>query len=890
MPKKKTNYEKRGLVQKIAGNFFSPQKDTSAWRPRKNQFERLDGDDDEFEHKPINRAFSVESDTNEYRRELMFEKKKAVLKQTQKRDLSSITIKPSARDKTFTSPNPNKRSSVRPKKQRTEHNHMSTDPFHFGPIDFNRAGCDESIDDTMSRQTTSSRQTSSTRHTAFNTVRSDPSDFFSFTPSNLTKGNLDLMSAQDVPVDGIENRNPRSKFYQFTIDEDKESTVILPVGYSDENTAKSSEEDFFEEDSEHSLGITSKGTHIQRRESRHTEKPRKTQPNDGFQDLFSNEHSGSMSQDFFPDPQSKQEESSNCFGEFERKRVTESSNSLSYSPSDSDFFFSRPDGNSSGLANEQRDLTLLTPPPKKLSQIRPQSQPRPSNGHRMPLSPLNIKNRPNSANKVSSMKKNPSGAYGMVAMEVKRDKRDPEADWATPKFEQKPDPAGHDPKDSFSSSFNGPATQTGSFFNNDENQVGTFGSSGGAPFASSSKKQVDPVEGSATADPFSKTASISKKQVDLFDNSFSTSKEKSDSFDRSTTAANTSKEQSDPFDASTKFFGAPLKQQVDLFAANNEFDPFDSIALEKPVDAFIASEKEFETHLFDTDSELFAPRLESGEVKKHNKGFNAEVDTVKAEVQHAPVARPKQNGAFSTRLNYWTGVEQRETATVGVISEERTNNFDYRRSRGKSTVHEDNDQDGLDTGKRWTQQVEKPIGIQSFQTAIAHKSSSGDSMGSASREARFKAALYSKTKTRPKQLHSRIKDVEDDKSDCSVSKQSTASYGKPLGLPNNAIAASMLFRTHHNVDTRAVEAKIRAKEEENSKIESIRGDVPQSIQAFEDTYSSVSSFSEDTARLEAWKKPSRDLVDYFATSRRTDWDARKYVMDQQKKATGLCEA
>jgi hypothetical protein len=45
---------------------------------------------------------------------------------------------------------------------------------------------------------------------------------------------------------------------------------------------------------------------------------------------------------------------------------------------------------------------------------------------------------------------------------------------------------------------------------------------------------------------------------------------------------------------------------------------------------------------------------------------------------------------------------------------------------------------------------------------------------------------------------------------------STASKGKHLGLPNNdAVVTSMLFRTHHTVDTRTVETKIKAKEGED---------------------------------------------------------------------------
>jgi hypothetical protein len=133
-------------------------------------------------------------------------------------------------------------------------------------------------------------------------------------------------------------------------------------------------------------------------------------------------------------------------------------------------------------------------------------------------------------------------------------------------------------------------------------------------------------------------------------------------------------------------------------------------------------------------------------------------------------------------------------------------------------------------------------------------------------------------------------DNDDEDDEDSVGKQSsTASLGKPLGLPSNAIVASMLFRRHHNVDTKVVEAKIKAKEEEDSKQEIKRGDIPKAIQAY-DEYSCVSSFSEDTGIHEKWRKPSKDLLDYFATSRRTDFDAKKYLREQREKATVLFEA
>ena len=84
----------------------------------------------------------------------------------------------------------------------------------------------------------------------------------------------------------------------------------------------------------------------------------------------------------------------------------------------------------------------------------------------------------------------------------------------------------------------------------------------------------------------------------------------------------------------------------------------------------------------------------------------------------------------------------------------------------------------------------------------------------------------------------------------------------------------MLFRTAHNIDAHAVEAKIKAKEIENSRVACNRGDIPEAVHAYEDGYSMVSSFSDDTAFIEPWRKRSNNLLDYFANNSRTDFYTR----------------
>lgn len=74
-----------------------------------------------------------------------------------------------------------------------------------------------------------------------------------------------------------------------------------------------------------------------------------------------------------------------------------------------------------------------------------------------------------------------------------------------------------------------------------------------------------------------------------------------------------------------------------------------------------------------------------------------------------------------------------------------------------------------------------------------------------------------------------------------------------------------------------------------SQLEINRGDIPRAIQAQDDMYSCVSSFSDETG-IEPWKKPTRDLLNHFAMSQRTEYDVRKYRHEQRSQAIKLFEA
>ena len=134
-----------------------------------------------------------------------------------------------------------------------------------------------------------------------------------------------------------------------------------------------------------------------------------------------------------------------------------------------------------------------------------------------------------------------------------------------------------------------------------------------------------------------------------------------------------------------------------------------------------------------------------------------------------------------------------------------------------------------------------------------------------------------------------ISEDEDSMGHHSIS-SSSASYSKPTGLPGNAIMASMLFQRKYNIDKNEVQAKLEATEREYSQYDKKRGDIPQSINANEDTYSVVSAFTEDTTQIDTWRKPTRDLLEHFARNRQTDFDFKRHMEKQRAKAKALFEA
>jgi hypothetical protein len=179
------------------------------------------------------------------------------------------------------------------------------------------------------------------------------------------------------------------------------------------------------------------------------------------------------------------------------------------------------------------------------------------------------------------------------------------------------------------------------------------------------------------------------------------------------------------------------------------------------------------------------------------------------------------------------------------------------------------EEDSFDPVAVWEKPGMKPMGIQNFPNSKRYSGGSVSSYGSR-----------------------RVIDDDNNASTGGSRRSASGSYTKPLGLPSNAIMASMLFRTHYNIDQQEVEDKLKKKEEEHSKDQKLRKvDIPEAVHADYDHMSHVSSFSEETTNFQdAWRKPSRDLLDYFSKARTMEVDTKKRFDLQRAKAKALFEA
>lgn len=810
MARKKTTYEKKGIVRQLAGSIFASNKDRSQdakWRPRNTQFERLDGDDEGSDiNNAINRAFSIESETHDYKREILLEKKKAVFEQSRskKRDLSSITIKPSARDRGSARTN-----ATRIKKVRKDHLNSFIDPFgtNFHESSNQAMLGDESVDESLSRHTSCTRHTASTTNTAFHTVHSDPSDFFSKQPAKLTKGNLEMMASMERG-DGIENVNPRSKFHQFTIEEDKESTVILPVGHpGDTSVIDSDDEELLEEDSLYSSGYTSKGTKIQKprlgQQRAFAKKMTTEQKKEVHESLSKSARNDRFERAaFFPEfddtakadpffgafPSDQEPASPQTRNVLNKKRDPsqqfQSTHSLAYSESSCEETSER-----AGFENTPEGTIDVGRFGKVAQDIR---------SMRTPLSPLIVRSTFNSSKAESSLR---------TGFDFTQSKPDPDAAWSSfPNiFERKPDPKGID----FSLS------------KHNEEQDNLWTSPG--------KERA--VESQAFVNSINSTV-VNRRRDFVTDAQGTMSKENT------------------------------VNQPI--------FDPFVRSDEEPSISTGLASAKAGTKHSQIPD--MWGMRV----IHEGNKPIEGEDEDDDID-------------DFDPEYEY--GFTKRQVSAGKPVGIQSFSNQNLSRSYSSSSSH--NSGSNRRSNSAHSRSHDSSLGRSDQAESMDNRFKfrygySGDqnSQGSQSRSYQDRALC---SHGLPKSRCCHVEDRPGDDESLGRHSTSSASFTKPFGLPNNAIMASMLFRRHHNIDTQIVDAKLKAREQEY-KTDRKRGDIPQTVQAV-DGYSSVSSFSEDTAaQIDAWRKPTRDLLEHFARSRKVEYDAKKRIEEQRDQATALFEA
>lgn len=767
MPKKKTTYESKGFVRRIAGNIFSSRGsedapsgiapsgmmtsggDNTKWRPRKKQFERLDGDEDEdedigsfspdhYQNWTIKKVYSTESDAGEYKREILYEKKQAAMHHrvqngSKKRDLTAFGIKPPSKDtqsirptltnsaskKKIKTSTDNSNSHLRGHEGLGESNDSSFDAFGFHTQ--NSFVSFQQDDESTSRHTMSSRQTSSTKHSflhpSHHTISSDPTDFFSKEAVTLTENNLARMAAmstttKDTLNNGSIGRYPaKGKFYQFAVDEDRESTVVesnighplgfgIPEGDEEESMRSYDDEVYTDEEgnddgSDCSAGVGSQKTKVQERNDRPVINPPKK--NEIF--FRDSERSNRLAI-------SKSEEV-NAFATHKEDPIEES--------------FAFPDDAASNIADSVSNDPFLEPP-----QTTALPSFRQASAHSLSYSPS-----PTNRKKTAQAK---------AIERLVRDERLPLSPLGNMKA-----------TGSSTSTLNLPPIR---------------------PSTQKYQKKPDP---DSEWTPFEDHAIVSKPDPDTEFSVFGPSENI----------------QSNPV--------IRKKRDPSLTSAFPEFNPN-----------------------FPEEGSTKENRIVSKNDQRRQRMF----------------AQKEESG-----LSKQSMISQRGMAF-------------------SSESEIDDDEDSFGSDGLWERSGGR-VGLNKFSATA----SIGDSVTS---------------------YESKRIDVDDNRSTTSYGNLSAAggAQSRPLGLPSNAIMASMLFRTHYNIDQQDVDEKIKAKEEENTKNRKARnGDIPAAVQADYDYMTNVSSFSEDTSHFQdTWRKPSRDLLDYFSRARTMQVDTRERLENQRARA------
>ena len=799
---KKNDYESKGFVRRLmekgasfkslGGESLNDSFNSSSfgrfrksdgikWRPRKNQFELLDCNDDDslsaaFQHDSPsswniqNTISSAESETGEYRRDIMFEEKVTALKKTsikkknteRKRELSPI--KPPCKD-TTTIRAPTSFTKNTPQKKQRQYNDrnnneeegrtisssgfadtvgndlFSTDPFGFA-INHN-VKKHPTVSHHIENTSSSSRKQP---HSSYNSVASDPTDFFSKErATKLTTGNLAKMEStfNSIPKnpasDGIETLVKERKFYQFAIDEDKESTVVesiikLPADYPggdysiDDSTAISCDE-------------TSQGTRIQSHSV--ASQQRHQSINHEFESV----------QDILPN------------SSHSRKHAEEVKEFDSFFPTDVD--------NTKGRG-EIKDPFF------------------PSSG---------------------------------------------EKDGFFPDFTEKETHHIVPASESDISSFGGDR-----YFDSRRSQQAS---------SKSLAYSISPVHNNFVPPQNGRQPlSLKKSQSD-------------------------SGRKNMPFQAST-VHTKTNKNNSEWFVTQNF--------------------RESEDHFQFTEN-LVRP---SSTVKKRHS-------SISSSNFQPPPADPFDSipSKVSAKENFHAGVNRNKVDDDNAWGIGRNKPAQQSLGRGefpmiKNLCDDDfdsgEDDDSFDDIDHW----ERPVGAP--KTSIGRAVIASQNRTNAINRTRFPRRSHD-SYNRPSR-NQYLDDYDDDARSTSgfsvgkVSRPSAGSRMKPLALPSNAIMASMLFQTQHDIDQNDVQEKINAFEQENSrqrKIRNSQGGIPDAVNMDDDYMTTISSFSEGTSAYlqENWRKPSRDLLNHFTSARALDMEYRRLPVRrpiQTDRQQGLYEA
>mmetsp|Transcript_21940 Transcript_21940/g.52213 ORF Transcript_21940/g.52213 Transcript_21940/m.52213 type:complete len:894 (+) Transcript_21940:80-2761(+) len=874
--KKKTNYEPKGLVRRFMkrgsslrslnggessnGSFASspyrkvPSSEGRKWRPRKNQFEMLDNDDDDSLSVGFlqngntaswcieNTLSTAESEPGEYRRGIMFEQKATALKKTpvkkryigKNREIMS-PIRPPSRD-TSTINGPRSSAKNTPQKNREQDlgwgeknpaktldfnsiNKADDDPFFVPTKD--ALGFEIQEGEKSAQKTSDGSDQLPEAAPSLRTVNSDPTDFFSkeqtakLTVGNLTKRDslLDTSQAeQDSATDGVRKER---KFYQFAVDEDKASTVVestiqLPANYRsgdysiDESTAISCDE-------------TSQGTRIQQRS---------VGTSSGQQKIDS---------DFFS----------------QGKDVIVTSETTSN--------IRRASSHSRNHANEVKEFDEFFPKDMFEAKTNPEKKNVAKTAMALDAFSATIAST-NQASKVDEFDAFfPSGAGSSQTDQGKN------SDGFFP--------SGVD-KDGFFPNFGG-ARETQNVPLPPEKDISSFG--GDAYFDSrhstANSRSSHTQRGRSANRMQASTTSLSYSPSPV--NRQSGPVVSKDTGRQPLTLKNSSQQQQQP--------GSGKKSRVGPRKSNQS----------NASDNWFASENVREREAgFQLDE--YAPRPSSSSKKKKRKSSISSANRLAPPVDPFEVAeKPTAESNRNDDADRGWGANHHPAA------DDHHRQFPKLRQSNSDDTDSDEDVDNFDDVGPWERPAPTAIG-NGVQMPFHNPNRASSAISRARLITRHsgESSLSSSFRPRGPSRNQYIDDGcpdDDARSTSGFSVERVSSRGasaaaaaaagssKPLGMPSNAIVASMLFQTQqYDIDKNDVQEKIDALERENCKHKKIRtsqGGIPDAVHTDDDYMTTVSSFSDGTSAYlqdSAWRKPSRDLLNHFTSARALDMDYRRH--------------